>query len=67
MQMYVTFEAAVGLVEQLISAEVIHSGYESPNENGLLFIVRQNFHRGPYMDQLLYRVQNSDLETISIL
>ena len=53
---YVTFDSEVGLVEQLISAEVIHFGIGSPNENRLLFIVRHKFHRGPYMDQLLYRV-----------
>ena len=56
MEIYVTFDSEVGLAEQLISAEVIHFGIGSPNENGLLFIVRHKFHRGPYMDPLLYRV-----------
>ena len=50
-----TFDSDVGLAEQLINAEVIHFGIGSP-ENGQLFIVRLKFHRGPYMDQLLYRV-----------
>ena len=59
MQMYVTFDSDVGLVEQLINAEVIHFGFGSPNENGPLFIVRPKFHRGPFMDQLLYRVNIS--------
>ena len=56
MEIYVTFDSEVGLAEQLISAEVIHFGIGSPNENGPLFMVRPKFHRGPYMDQLLYRV-----------
>ena len=56
MKIYVTFDSEVGLAEQLISAEVIHFGIGSPNENGPLFIVRPKFHRGQYMDQLLYRV-----------
>ena len=51
-----TFDLDVGLSEKLINAEVIHFGIGSPNENGQLFIVRHKFHRGPYMDQLLYRV-----------
>ena len=51
-----TFDLEVGLAEQLISAEVIHFGIGSPNENGPIFIVRPKFHRGPYKDQLLYRV-----------
>ena len=57
MQIYVTFDSDVGLAEQLIKAEVIHFGIGSPNENELLFIVRPKFRRGPYMAQLLYRVQ----------
>ena len=56
MEIYVTFDSDVGLAEQLINVEVIHFGIRSPNENGALFIVRPKFHRGPYMDQLLYRV-----------
>ena len=56
MQMYVPFDSEVGLVEQLINAKVIHFEFRSPNENGPVFIVRLKFHRGPYMDQLLYRV-----------
>ena len=56
MQMYVTFDSEVGLAEQLINAEVFHFRFGSHNENGPLFLVRLKFHRGPYMDQLLYRV-----------
>ena len=51
-----TFDSEVGLAEKLISAEVTHFGIGSPNENGPLYIVRPKFHRGSYMDQLLYRV-----------
>ena len=54
--MYVAFETAIGLAEQLISAEVIHFGFGSPNENRPLFMVKPKFHRGPYMDQLLHRM-----------
>ena len=56
MEINVTFDSDIGLVEKLISAEVIHFGIGSPIENRQLFIVRQKFHRGPYMDKLLYRV-----------
>ena len=55
-----TVEFEVVLAEQLINVEVIHFGIKSPNENGLLFIVRPKFHRGLYMDQLLYRVHFVD-------
>ena len=60
MQMYVTFDSEVRLAEQLINVEVIHFGIGSSDKNGLLFIVRPKFHRGPYMDQLLYRVHFVD-------
>ena len=56
MQMYVTFDSDVGLAEKLINVEVIHFGFGSSNENWPLFMVRLKFHRGPYMDQLLYKV-----------
>ena len=36
---YVTFDTDVGLAEKLISAEVIHFGIGSSNENGPVFIV----------------------------
>ena len=36
---YVTFDMDIGLAEKLISAEVIHFGIGSCNENGPLFIV----------------------------
>ena len=57
MQIYVTFDSDVGLAEQLINPEVILFGIGSPNENGQLFVVRPKFHRGPHMDQLLYRLK----------
>ena len=56
MEIYVTFDSDIGLAEKLINAEVIYFGIGSPNENRPLFIVRPKFHRGPYMDQFLYRV-----------
>jgi len=57
MEIYLTFDSDIGLVEKPINAEVIHFGIGSPNENGQLFIyLRPKFHRGLYMDQLLYRV-----------
>ena len=61
--MYVTFDSDVGLADKLINAEVIHFGFGSPNENGPLFMARPKFHRGPYMDQLLYRVFNTCIIT----
>ena len=52
---YMTFDSDIGLAEKLIYVEDIHFGIGTPNENRPLFIVKPKFHRGPYMDQLLYR------------
>ena len=52
---YVTFDSDFGLEEQLIISEGIHFGIGSANENVQLFIVKPNFHRGTYIDQLFYR------------
>ena len=60
-----TFETVSGLAEQFINSKVIHLGFGSTNENRPVFIVRPKFHRGPNMDQLLYRVALP--ETVGIM